>query len=187
MKFIKLSTLFLASMVLAAPSYATTIEEVLPWDMESSKASVFYKNDSSENTRLLSTSISHSKDGKQRLYFEVDYDFTTIITPSVSREESSGSIAMRLYFDSRTVSTPSSTIMIFNGQAIKMLGFTKKYSDTNNTYYSYTPETIVGHNYLVNLFKKSASPIEVDFQGDKIYIPVIGFTKIWNNRGGNAI
>ncbi len=186
MKILKLLTPCLVGLVLATSSYAVTTMNTIPWDSDTSTANVFYKSGSSENTILFSSSISHSKEGKQRLYFEVDYDFTTDISPTVSKKDSLG-ISSLAYRDSLRASTPSSAIMTFNGQAVKMLGFTKRYSDTNNLYFSYTPETITGLNYLVNLFKKSKSPIKVDFRGDTIYIPVMGFTRTWNNHGGNAI
>lgn len=185
MRLVNLLTPFLVSLVLVTPSYATTITSVSPWSTETSDSYVFYKSDGSNNKKVFSTSVRHSAEGKQRLYFDFDYNFVLDINPSASIGDKYS--AINLYLSSRRVSTPSSTVMIFNRQAIKMSGYAKTYTDTDNTYTSYTPETVAGHNYLINLFKKSTSPIEVEFQGDKIYLPVIGFTKVWNDYGGNAL
>lgn len=182
MGFLNSLRLFLASLVLVTSSYAATVTDVTSWDSSTSTANVFYKNDRSARVMLFSSTVGHSKQGAQRLYFEFDYDFGRDPQPSSSAD-------ILTYLDSRRASAPvlSSSIMVFNGQAIKMSGATKKYSDTKNTYVSYTPETTAGHNYVVNLFKKSRSPIKVEFQGDTIYVPVTGFTKVWNSHGGDAI
>ena len=175
----------LFSLAFFTSGHAATITNIIPWDSEDSSTSIFYETAASTNTLLFSVSIDHSKEGAQRLYFVSDSDFTTVANASVNLPP--GMRALIDYTDSQSNSNPSSTVIVFNGQAIKMLRFTKKYADTRNIYFSYTPETEAGHLYLLNLFKKSKSPIEVNFGGEKLYIPVRGFTKIWNSYGGDAI
>lgn len=175
----------LFSLAFITSSHAATITNVVPWDSESSSTSIFYENVGSDNTLLFSVSIDHSKEGSQRLYFIYDSNFTTVASPSVSISPSTRALIDSMA--SLNDREPSSSVIVFNGQAIKMLKFINKYADTKNTYSSYTPETEAGHLYLINLFKKSKSPIQVNFKGEKFYIPVTGFTKIWNSHGGNAI
>ena len=182
MSFLKSLPLLVVSFSLAAPSYATIIEDTYPWNSETSSANVLYKSSGNDSLKSFSLFIDHSKSGEQRLYFEVDYNFTLVTAPPNETRARVVQLTSVLYPEKRL-----STVMVFNGQAIKMGGHSQKYADTRNTYYSYTPETVAGHAYLVNLFKKSKLPIKVDFAGDKLLVPVVGFTKIWNNQGGNAL
>ncbi len=180
MKFTKSFILFLSMVLLAAPSYATTIISVTSWDSSGEGAYVFYKKDGSDTDRVFSSEISHSTSGEQRIYFSIDNNFSTDINKYANT-----------YPFNRAYSTntlkPISKTMVFNGQAVKMSGFSKIYGDTKNSYYSYTPETNKGHAYLINLFKQATSPIKVEFDGETIYLPVKGFTKKWNTTGGDAI
>lgn len=181
MKFTKSFMLFLSIVLLAAPSYATTIISVTSWESGEGSAYVFYKKDGSDTKRAFYSSVGHSKEGEQRIYFNIDNDFSTSINEYANPSSP-------LYsFHLRNTSKPNSKTMVFDGQAVKMVGFSKTYADTYNSYYSYTPETNKGHAYLINLFKKATSPIKVEFDGETIYFPVKGFTKKWNTTGGDAI
>lgn len=181
MKFTKSFILFLSMVLLAAPSYATTIVSVTSWDSSGEGAYVFYKKDGSDTDRVFSSEISHSKSGEQRIYFSIDNNFRTSIN------EYANSYSPLYSLNLRSTSKPISKTMVFDGQAVKMSGFSKVYGDTKNSYYSYTPETSKGHAYLINLFKQATSPIKVEFDGETIYLPVKGFTKKWNTTGGDAI
>ena len=132
------------------------------------KILTYYIPSREEDSKIFEMSIGHSESGKQRLYFYSNY-----------------------YADNNicsypTISSQSST-MIFNGQAVKMLRWCNRFSDVDKYYYSYTPETQKGHDYVLNLFRTATTPVQVQFEGDSIPLPVIGFTKAWNLAGGNAI
>ena len=119
--------------------------------------------------KFFDAQVSHSLVGHQRLYFQ-DYYYNT--NKNICKYESS---------------IPSSTTMIFNGQAVKMARWCRKFTVTGQYYYSFTPETDRGYFYVVNLFKTSTSPVKIQFNDDTFYFPVRGFTKAWNSAGGNAI
>lgn len=169
LKITKLLTPLLIYSFLVLPSYATEIKLTRSWaQLYDGSAGLTYSNDYSDIIKVLQAEISHSQSGKQRLYF----------TDSIYEGSSS------CKYESIVSST---TTMIFNGQAVKMSSWCKKYSDTSNYYYSLTPTTEQGHNYIVNLFKIATSPIKIQYNNETLYFPVTGFTKAWNSAGGNAI
>lgn len=169
LKIIKLLvSLFLGSLI-STQSYATEIEDFMSWvQLGNGAAWIKYTSNYNNESKILASEISHSKSGYQRLYF---------------REYYAGDINICKY----TTAIPESTTMIFDGQAVKMSRWCSKFGDSNNYYFSLTPETERGHNYVVNLFEIATSPIEIQFNYEKTYFPVIGFTKAWNSAGGNAI
>ena len=155
--------------MISTQSYATEIEDFMSWaQMANGNAWIKYNNGYSDESKILTAEISHSQLGKQRLYF------------ADSVYEGSSSCKYESIVS-------SSTTMIFNGQAVKMSSWCKKYNDTGNYYYILTPTTEQGHNYVINLFKIAISPINIQYNNETMYFPVIGFTKAWNSAGGNAI
>ncbi len=151
------------------PAIATEIEDYSSWtQMGDGSAWIKYSSDYSDKFEVLEAEISHSTSGHQRLYF---YDYSSLVNSTCKYESS----------------VPKSSTMIFNDQAVKMLYWCKKYTNSNSFYLSITPDTERGHSYVVNLFKVATSPIEVQFSNERTYFPVIGFTKAWNSAGGNAI
>ena len=128
----------------------------------------YYLPNYDEDNKIFEMSISHSGAGEQRLYFASYY-----------------------YIDKNVCSYPSTmphdSTMIFGGQAVKMLRWCKKFSNDEKYYYSYTPDTIKGHAYVLNLFRTATTPVQIQFDSDILPLPVIGFTKAWNLAGGNAI
>lgn len=170
MKAIKYITTLATALTLSLSSYATTISITLPWGAGSGGlgSGVKYTSDYDSNFKVFNASIDHSKAGEQRLYFNNFYwdDYNIC---------------------SSETSYPTSITLVFNGQAVKMSRWCKKFTDANKYYYSYTPETERGHNYVVNLFKTSLSPVTIKIDNDMLSLPAIGFSRIWNNAGGNAI
>lgn len=169
LKFIKLlAPLFVGSFLITS-AIATDYQAPVSWIANNDgSAGVVYSNDYSDDIRVLEAEVSHSERGYQRLYFS---DF---------------------YFDNLNVCTystsiPSSTTIIFNQQAVKMLRWCKKFDDTDQYYFLYTPETDQGESHIINLFKRATSPIEIKYNNETLYFPVIGFTKAWNSAGGDAI
>ena len=169
MKIIKLLAPLLISGLFAMPSHATQIEDSLSWaDLDNGSAAIKYSSDYEDETKYFEAEITHSTSGEQRLYF---------------RDHSS----LGDYICSYENSIPESTAMTFNNQAVKMLRWCIKYTDSQSYYLSYTPDTDRGHTYVVNLFKTALLPIKIQYNNETLRFPVTGFTKAWNSGGGNAI
>lgn len=163
-----LISLFLFN-ILAMSSHATETQMLFSWSgSDDNSAFVEYKSDNNAENKFLEANISHSAEGIQRLYF---------------RDLSS--LGNRLCRQENTV--PDITTMVFNGQAVKMSRWCKRYSYSSNYYLYLTPETEVGHQYVIDLFKKSLTPVNIQFNGESISFPVMGFTNAWVNAGGDAI
>lgn len=143
----------------------------LGWGETVSKNSAYivYRKDYDPESkqRSIDVSVGHDTNGVQRFY----------ITSSDTANSARCNIQLR----------PDTITMNFNDQAIKMSRFCRKFSDSSETYYSYTPSTEQGHSFIINLFKTSTAPVELIIDNETLYIPVKGFTRIWNNAGGNAI
>lgn len=166
--------LFLVAIGLFFTTYSQATIQLgsLVWGEPADKNSAFvtYRKDydpADSVLRAISVSIGHSKDGEQRFY----------ITPYNRDTDAKCNI----------YSKPDVFTMTFNDQAVKMAKFCNKFADANITYHLYTPYTETGHQFVVNLFKTSTAPVKLTFDGDTLYLPVKGFTKIWNRAGGNAI
>lgn len=163
--------------LLAIGLFSTTYSQAninvvtLDWGdtVENNSAFIGYIRDYDPDStkRSITLTISHDKNGIQRFY---------IISPNTGSDA-----RCNIY------SKPDTSTMSFNGQAVKMNRFCNKFTDTSNTYYSYTPSTEKGQSFIINLFKTSTAPIELTFDDGTLYVPVKGFTKIWNSAGGNAI
>lgn len=67
-----------------------------------------------------------------------------------------------------------------NGQNVKY----NKFCNGSNTYI--TTLSKAGHNFLVNEFKKKDSVL-FEFSDIKVIFDATGFTKAWNNAGGDAL
>lgn len=170
MQVIKYIATLATFLTISLSSNATTIDFTAPWGSITGGygAGVGYVPNYGEEKKYFEANVSHSISGEQRLYFVDYYD---VSSQNCSYESS----------------IPESTTMIINNQAVKMSRWCKKFHSVKQYYYQYTPETVRGHNYVVNLFKAAVSPIKIQINNDTLYFPVIGFTKVWNNAGGNAI
>lgn len=164
MKIIKLLLPLVLGSFLVMPSYADTGKLHFKWGVPSDNSAAIQSD-----FDIFASSVSHSKTGNQRIYF--DHFYTNSDKNICSYENR----------------YPDSSTMVFDGQAVRMLRWCKKNSDKNRYYYNYTPETDRGHSYVVNLFKVATSPIEIQHNNQTLHFPVIGFTKVWNSAGGNAI
>ena len=155
---------------MAISSHATTMGLAFKWGvLTDNSAAAMYNSDLSSDSKVFGASVDHSKSGNQKVYFSNYY-----------AEEQNICSYENKYPDSSTI--------VFDGQAVKMLRWCKKFSSSKNYYYyNYTPETDRGHHYVINLFKKSVLPIKIQIDQDSINFPVTGFTKVWNSAGGNAI
>lgn len=159
---------FVAVSTLGLPSFAETIE-TYDWGTINGGfgASVQY-TEYSDESKSFDALVGHSASGYQRIYFANYYDEDRNICSS-------------------TTSYPTTATIIFDDQAVKMSRWCKKFDDVDQYYYQYTPETDRGDSYVINLFKRATLPIKIHIDGETLYFPVMGFTKAWNNAGGDAI
>ena len=171
MNFFRFIYLLLLFSLLSTASFATTMRTSVPWSDEYNVAFVTYTpnfNDYSSQEKVFMSVVSHSRIGLQRIYFR-DYYRNYYAQPKTC------------------VSTNNDiAIITFNNQAVKMFRWCKRFDDGKD-FYEYIPATERGHSYVVNLFKTSTSPIKIDLGNDTIFFPVMGFTRIWNSAGGDAI
>lgn len=163
-----LAPLFISGIFIIS-SHATGLQVPFSWvENEKASASVLYVSDYSDETRVFEAKVGHSKLGHQGIYFSDYYAEDTNVCKY------------------RTT-TPDTITMIFNGQAVKMLRWCQKFRNSEQYYFSLTPETDRGESYVINLFKIATSPIKIQYNNEILYFPVTGFTKAWNSAGGNAI
>ena len=167
MRLTKSICAFITASLISTFSFAATEVYSSSWGNNTEGASVVYTPDYSDSALLIIGEVTHSSVGEQRVYFALAHlDDSKICTYENE------------YADDET--------FIFSGQAVKMLRWCRKSSD-GQYYYQYTPETNRGHSYVINLFKKATTPITIKVDGETVYFPVMGFTKVWNSAGGNAI
>ncbi len=175
MKSLTAKSAILLTALIAMPSFATVQFKSLNWNETSNnEVLIKYKPTYDKNEKFFIVSVSYSKGGEQRIYFNDSYYSDKNICK------------LDMLYDNK-VNKYQTTTMIFNGQAVKMARFCNKSADSNQAYYLYTPQTDLIDNYVINLFKTSRTPIKVQFDDETLYVPVTGFTKAWNSAGGNAI
>lgn len=182
--------IILTSLCYSMPSYAVDVISKSSWD-SGEGAGISYKH-SNGTTNMFLGEISHSKDGEQRLYFYSINSDVYVIPEYIKSMSDKHLMDMQIREFQRKERTKynstTTTTMVFNGQAVKMTSFLETYDKSQKIYFYYTPETEQGHAYLINLFKKSKSPIKiVRSNGETLFFPSDGFTKVWNSNGGNAL
>ena len=164
-RLFKFACSFLFFSLISLPSFAETS---YTYDWGSLRGGLGAGVEYSYGSEAFTAAVGHSKLGEQRLYFSKYYTDDTNVC-------------------SYTTTYPTTTTIVFNGQAVKMSRWCKKFADANQYYYEYTPETDRGDSYVINLFKRATLPIKIQIDGDAFYFPVMGFSKVWNSAGGNAI
>lgn len=110
--------------------------------------------------------ISHSKDGNQNFYVLAEF---------------TGSNNMC------DVNNTNDGIAKFNGQAIKMFAWCKKFNNSDGYYLQLAPETKRGKQFVINTFKSAKNTVLFEYEGLSVHIPAKGFTYAWNNAGGDAL
>lgn len=166
------------------------ITKTFSWEEGNNKSGVFYKKDSNNELRTFYSSIGHSNNGQQRLYFE-DYSLNIFnkkkyVQPTTA-EQYLVEARNNLDHEMNKIKSPSTFVISFNGQPVKMTEYLVMQPDTQKFYKSFTPQTNSGHKYLIDLFKRSSTPIKVQYNNNIFKIPAKGFTNNWVNNGGNAI
>lgn len=168
MRLFKFACSFLFFSLISLPSFAETSYTYDWGSLRGGLGAGVEYGEYSDEAKSLDASIGHSKSGHQRIYFSNYYSEKKNIC-------------------SYTSSYPTTSTIIFNGQAVKMSRWCKKFADVDQYYYEYTPETYMGDSYVINLFKKATTPIRIQMNGETFHFPVLGFTKAWNSAGGDAI
>lgn len=102
----------------------------------------------------------------------------------------------RLYFDFRDDTDkkgcdfhgqkPRSSIWKFNEQQVRMDVMCNKAESGYGDEYA-TPSSEAGHEFVVNLFKKSISDIVVEAYGYEFPVSAIGFSKLWGATGESKV
>ncbi|MFM2591320.1 hypothetical protein [Vibrio sp. TBV020] len=152
-----------------------------------------------------SAKIGSTVTGKQRLYFQIESN-TSIINFSQSNET-----RLKQYLSSITgidrcdpadYSTndknagPLDSVWKFNGVNVRMLEWCEESElklpfGGNGQHYWYinaTTYTDKGNNYVTNTFKVAKEPIKIKASTGEVFaISAKGFTKVWNNFGGDAL
>ncbi|MDC5855529.1 hypothetical protein [Vibrio europaeus] len=157
--------LALASFFISLPTLSAPIETLGDWAKDGRITSI----SGSEGTGFgFSAYIAHSKNGEQRLYFETirfeNHENVKICDPESEQEN---------------------TVLTINGQPVKF--FTYCNTDKNKTItQSMTAQSNAGTEFVINTFKGS-NQVTISVGSFKISIPANGFTKAWNNAGGDAL
>lgn len=87
----------------------------------------------------------------------------------------------------RESSAPEDKIIKIGNQNIKALRWCKKVSSENAYYYNYVAQTRSGQAYVERTFKNASGKVKVTLDGYTLPVPSKGFTKQWNEAGGNAL
>lgn len=137
-------------------------------ELDKNSAGVFLKRGSDTSSeQVIIAEISHGKGGSQNIYISAEY--------------------LRKYNMCDVAKTSDNGVAKFNGKAVKVFVWCKKYDDDERYYLQLTPSTDAGHKYIVNVFKNSASYVSFEFNNMSATIPATGFTAAWNNAGGDAL
>ncbi len=161
LKYIYLTLLLVPFLSLANNSGFTQLEG---W---ASNGNAIYA--SKDSGQILYFAVNHSKDGSQRLYIEyaiVNDEEELVSTCSVES-------------DSETV------VITINGQPVKFISFCSE-SGSDSWYQSMTAQSAAGRDFVINAFKTSKT-VSISTPAYKLEVSAKGFTKVWDNTGGDAL
>ena len=169
----KMATNALGILLLTFIPTVSFCDSVLPWSSESASAMTMHNVKDGESAGspevLIKAEINHSAGGEKNIYFTLQAQGKNNSSCSPSGE-----------FVTRRV-------VYFDGQAIKMLSWCKKYSDIDTYYSEYTAATYPGANYIVDLFKTKHDNIVIKFPGIESEVSAKNFSDVWNKFGGDAL
>ncbi|AYO17107.1 hypothetical protein D0812_22215 [Vibrio owensii] len=157
-------------------------------------------------TALIGSAVS----GQQRLYFEIEANNSTIDFSKPEKErmiDFMTSVTGENYCDPSTFAEnstsndslskgPRSSTWKVNGTNVRMNEWCTRSTikipmGDKGKYYWYlsaTPVTDRGDNYIINTFKSAKKSVAIEAStGDKYNVSAKGFTKVWNNFGGDAL
>ncbi|GLR77233.1 hypothetical protein [Aliivibrio sifiae] len=170
-------------------SFSTSASSELEWNKSdwgeslffnenSAEVSAFGTNDKGETTVFTVASlVSLSKNNQQRIYFFVQYgegkDWLNTCTQSDYEK-----VGEKAYAKEK--------VWKINHQNIKMTTYCAT-TDSGNYELSATPATAAGERFVQKQFMNSNNTVHIDNGDFKINMSAIGFMKVWNNFGGDAI
>lgn len=119
--------------------------------------------------RFVVAQVAHSRSGGQHIYFRIEI------------EKGASPVCDKLVED-----YPEKRVAKFDGKAVQMFYWCKKYTDSSRFFVELTPATPRGEAFVLNKFLKST---EVRFGYGKIdtKLSAVGFTKAWKSGGGDAL
>lgn len=161
--------------------------------------------------KAFSTLVSSAVSGEQRLYFEIEVNNSTVDFRKPEKDrmlDFMTSVKGENYCDPKTFAEnstannstskgPRSSTWKINGTNVRMSEWCTRSTfkiplgDEEGQYYWYisaTATTDRGRNYIINAFKTAKSSISIEAStGDNYNVSAKGFTKVWNNFGGDAL
>jgi TPR repeat protein len=87
----------------------------------------------------------------------------------------------------KDVKKPSTKIWYFNNQAVQMLEWCRKFTDSESLYLEYTPKSYKGANFVVSAFRKATNNLAIKTDMFSIKMSGKGFTKTWNSLSPKAL
>ena len=130
-------------------------------------------DDSSQATGIgVETRISHAKEGVQRLYFNLQ---TLEESSFCDKDKTTNEVNVE------------NRIVKIDAKAIKMVDWCKPFGNKGGYLMQFTPLSDQAINYVLNRFKKSPKHVQFEFRHYSLPISALGFTKAWNESGGNAL
>ncbi|MEZ9627849.1 hypothetical protein [Aliivibrio fischeri] len=150
----------------------------LIFNENSADVSAYGKNDKGETTAFtVGGLVSLSKNNQQRIYFFVQYgegkNWLNTCTQSDYEK-----VAENTYVKEK--------VWKINNQNIKMSTYCST-TPSGNYELSATPATPAGENFVKKQFMNSNDTVHIDNGDFNINMSAIGFMKVWNNYGGDAI
>jgi hypothetical protein len=169
MKSMTLIVLALTSMSVSASDYKAT--QIVHWEDRFAMTTLDKSETGIDLSRQgFSASVSYDKNGIQRIYFK-------------HKEVRDGQFVTNCHLGESF----ESEVWKFADQNVKMTTYCDETEGAK--YLTATPETDAGAAFVINAFKNSAGGVKIvpaSFQ-QGFKMSAKGFTKVWNNGGGNAI
>ncbi len=137
--------------------------ETYNWDIGTRRSTTQHRNNYLAYDLVLESSVGFSKGGGKNIYFGIIKGKDGSCKPEDYKSKG--------YLDS---------VWEFNDQAVSMLMFCKKYSNSETYYISASPASVEGRKFVVNAFKKASDSVLIKGNGYKFPISAKGFSKVWN-------
>lgn len=129
---------------------------------------------------LLSLRITHSSDGRQRIYFQ-----------RFSREfvfnNKTENIDERDLDTCNPANFNSVKVIKIGNQAIKVFAWCNKIKNLDANSLIMTAKTEPGHRFILDSLYPSLFNVSVEVDGISFSVPSAGFNKAWRASGGNAL
>ena len=179
-KAIKTLTTIILTSTVACFSYGDgTAHNQWSESTRSVTSSVHEEIDKGGLLHLLSLRISHSSDGRQRIYFQ-----------RFSREfvfnNKTDSVDERDLDTCNSADFRSVKIIKIGNQAIKAFAWCNKIKELDANSLMMTAETELGHRFILDSLYPGLFNINVEVDGISFSVPSAGFSKAWRASGGNA-